>query len=222
MLDDKTQCVDLLRSNDCAIMECFRQNPEIPSENMKRLNRCRIYIKSFTLSDIVSSCGKYILHSAWHGQQCNNGRDTTMFPIWGRPNLQDWTYWRTALKSTFCTIRDRELKTPLGSWTKIPPNWEYFAMVDGDTFHLLHKEDNRWFQYQQQGRSKITFRYSNIKSRVKDPPSHIIFPVTVRTIHKSLIMDRPSSVYIKYKDDKQSTINTPWLHIDQFSKGSAF
>ena len=145
-----------------------------------------------------------------------------MYPLWGRPNLHDWTFWRTALKDTFCTDKDRELKLRLGSWTTIPPQWEYFAIQDSDTFQLMQKDHSTWYEHKRLGRSKITYCYSNESIQTSTPPSHLLFPVTVRYLHKSLIMDHPSSVYLKYIDTNRKPYNISWLHIDQFQKGSSY
>ena len=112
-LIDGTKKVQLLRENDACIMEQFRINPNIPPSAMANLNKCRIYLKAFTLSDLGSGDGKRIRNEAWHGRQYNNGRPNERWPLWGRPSLSNWANWRTALKSTFCT-RDIILRNPLG------------------------------------------------------------------------------------------------------------
>lgn len=48
-LDDDTSKLPLHRANDCTIMEQFRENKHISADNMKRLNRCRIFIKAFVV-----------------------------------------------------------------------------------------------------------------------------------------------------------------------------
>ena len=67
-LEDKTQKIQLLRIKDKIIMEEFRKNKMIKSNELKVLNKCRLYLKIFTLSDITSGDGKSIVSKAWTGK----------------------------------------------------------------------------------------------------------------------------------------------------------
>lgn len=221
-LDDNTSKIKYSRNGDLDIMEKFRENPEIPSSQMKQLNRCRMYIEAFSLSDIVTSCGKFIRNEAWNGRKCNNGHDRKNWPIWGRPSLQQWTLWRTALRLTFCSERDKVLDEPLGHWVLIPPNWRYYAVQHKDSFQLLQKVEDQWFLHKKSGRSKIVNRYHLKKSKIATPPTHLIFPVTVNKMYKYLIMNDPSSVYIRYTDSEAQLLNTWWLNVDKLQQGSQY
>ena len=219
-LDEGTATVGLLRNNDITLMEAFRQHPKIPQSNLKQLNRCRIYIHAFTLSDITTSCGKYIRQEAWHGRKYNNGRNVDQWPKWGRPCLQAWTYWRTALKLVFCTDKDRVLKTPLTDWFGIPSEWEWFV-TDSDPAFLLHKiTDQEYHIHKRLGRSKITLRFS------ENPTEHItrslegLLPVTVKPFYKSYISDFPYNT-VGEKDNGSNDIKrTEWLNIERIRRGA--
>ena len=53
-LKDKTQQIPYLREGDCCIMQAFIDNNSIPRTSLKQLNRCRMFLKVFTLSDITN------------------------------------------------------------------------------------------------------------------------------------------------------------------------
>ena len=221
-LNDATAFIRHNRDGDCELMSSFRNNDSIPVGNLKILNRCRIYIKAFLLSDITTSCGQFIRNEAWHGRVYNNGNDRSNWPIWGRPSLSDWTYWRTALRLTFCKDRDKKLDNQLGHWINIPHQWEYFAVPWQGSFKLLRRSKEKWYCYNKIGRSKLIHRYKDKGRKVTEPPIHLIYPVTVTQSHKSLIMHHPSSINIPYVDDNNSQIRTGWLHVDELKKGSEY
>ena len=115
-LEDDTFRIPLLRANDKCIMEEFMNNKLIHKSTLKTLNKCRMYLKVFTLSDITTGSGAKIRNEAWHGRQFNTGREYHMkWPNWGRPSLQAWSVWRTLLKLTFYPEQDKVLSEKLGS-----------------------------------------------------------------------------------------------------------
>ena len=221
-LDDNTAKIPYSRQGDRDIMECFRLNKNIPTSSLKQLNRCRLYVQAFTLSDIVTSCGAWIRNEAWHGRKCDNGHDRKNWPIWGRPSLKDWTYWRTALRSTFCKEKEKKLDRPLGNWTTIPVRWKFFAVEYKGVFNLLQREGDKWYLHKKMGRSKLVHRYQMKRKKITSPPKHAIFPVTVQRIHKSYIMNEPSSVYLKFQDTNDKAIETWWLNIDKLKQSSEY
>ena len=68
---DNTAELPLFRKNNMCIMDSFRKNMFIPSYELVTLNKCRLYLKVFLLSDIVDSSGIKIRDNIWHGRQCN-------------------------------------------------------------------------------------------------------------------------------------------------------
>ena len=221
-LDDNTAQIGYSRVGDKDLMEAFRKNALIPTSNLKQLNKCRMYIEAFTLSDISTSCGRFIRNEAWNGRKCDNGHNRSNWPMWGRPSLKDWTYWRTALRLTFCLEKEKKLSNPLGHWTTIPPNWKFFTVQHKDKFQLLQRVNGKWFIHKQLGRSRLVHRFQCKKRSIVAPPINLVFPVTVTPGYKSLIMQEPSSVCIPFKDSDIKHINTWWLNIDKLSEGSEY
>jgi hypothetical protein len=126
-LKDDTAIIDLQHHYDCTIMSRFKQNTAIQKWQLKILNKCRLYLKVFLLSDIVTGDGTKIISEVWMGKKFKpQSRCTKNWPIWGKPMANEFNIWRTALKLTFCTSYDQKLIQPLGSWNLIPTTWTWF------------------------------------------------------------------------------------------------
>ena len=68
-LDDKTIKIPLLWENDIAIMEAFQNNSANRKEEWATLNKCRIFLKAFSLADTSTGDGNFISSSLnKHGQ----------------------------------------------------------------------------------------------------------------------------------------------------------
>ena len=114
------------------------------------------------------------------------------------------------------------LRQPLGHWTQIPKGWEYYAVPTGDNL-ILHKKTNEgWVKFPPQGRSKVIHRFKDEETPTAPPPLQFQFPVTVKKLHTSIIMDKPTDVNVPYVDTEFKKLNTWWLHWDQLRKGSKF
>ena len=137
-LEDETEKFRNLRAEDKVIMEEFRKNELIKEKDMKVLNKCRLYLKFFMLSDIMSGDGKSRVQKSWSGSnfKCKT-RDTSQLPLWGKPKTSDWGKWRFALKSTFCDNYDRKLTKKLGKWITMPELWEWFLLKEQNTITLV-------------------------------------------------------------------------------------
>ena len=222
-LDDKTKKIPLLRENDTCIMDAFINNKNIPRSSLGLLNRCRMYLKVFTLADISEGSGKLIHTQAWHGRRSDNIRtDISNWPNWGRPSLQSWSYWRTALKLTFCTDKDRILKHTLGYWKIIPQGWKWFSATNNksDQTRLIHKDDKgKIFHHPKIGRSKLHSRYKDTYNPTTVQAGETLIPTTVQATHKSYIMSTATGLD-ENKDESPNTKRTEWLNIDRTTKGA--
>ena len=218
-LDVEIDSIPLLRDGDSCIMRGFIDNPNIPRSSLAQLNRCRIYLKVFTVSDISSGDGTRIRDEVWHGRQFQTGRNICMWPIWGRPSLSSWSYWRTALKATFCTEKDKVLKLPLHQWINVPQYWEWFCIQRDEHSHLIQYTKQGYLEYKKIGRSQLHKRYSSQKVRqYKVKEGDILLPTTVTKAHRSFIMSSPWKVRNK-NDVEETQARTRWLNVDKYSKG---
>ena len=109
-LDDKTIKIPLLWENDIAIMEAFQNNSAIRKEEWATLNKCRIFLKAFSLADISTGDGNFISKQAWAGSTSTTFRDSTQWPIWGKLTRSEWSQWQRAILLTFLEPNGKKLK----------------------------------------------------------------------------------------------------------------
>jgi hypothetical protein len=83
-------------------------------EQLAGLNRCRLFLKAFWLSDIVDGTGNFLRDEAWIGQPINLHRESS-WPRQGKPGPKDWVWWRSFLSKGILS-RGRRLKYSLGLW----------------------------------------------------------------------------------------------------------
>jgi hypothetical protein len=58
------------RERDIEIMTAFFAD-QLPIDILDHINKCRLCLRAFFLSDITDGSGKYILREAWQGNQLN-------------------------------------------------------------------------------------------------------------------------------------------------------
>lgn len=94
-------------------------------EELLALNRCRLYLQAYFLSDLVDGSGSYLLDDAWHGHLQEVPHKTDSWPKQGKPPMKDWLIWQFFLKRCFLG-RGRKFKNTLGSWTQMDENWPWY------------------------------------------------------------------------------------------------
>ena len=221
-LKENTAIIPMLRENDKCIMEAFIDNKQIKREWLPTLNKCRIYLQAFSLSDIVTGNGQFIRDKAWHGRQEQTGRDLK-WPKWGRPSMLSWNTWRSALQLTFCQIRDKKLHLPLKRWIQYPKKWQWYHYNRLGYDLLVQRTGKELYAHSKVGRSYLHKRYSILKTELTGIKTQNLIPVSVKETKNALIME--SSLYKLEKslkpDPNLVTKNTDWLNIERFQKGSA-
>ncbi len=162
----------LPRTNYTPIIKLFYEKGA-RGEILCLLNRCRLYLKAFHLSDIVDFSGVYITESAWQGKAPTTRTNDFDWPIEGKPSDTAWTTWRTFL-SQHITSRHRCLRQPLGAWLGAD-NWKWFLYPKEE--RLYEKRGEEWWYYQ-----KVplrTRRLSFVQGGKDSPP---------RNMHKAFVI----------------------------------
>ena len=219
-LMEKIPKIPFLRENDECIMSRFNKSLNVSEATMKQLNKCRIYLRAFTLSDIVTGDGLRIRDEAWNGRQYCNGRNYKNWPIWGRPGLQAWATWRTALRKTFCTRVVKRLDVPLGNWIEVPTEWHWFsATLKSPNDILIEKTSKGYRQYRKYGRSKLQKKYSLQVKQISNIDGMELLPTTVKKVHNYYIKDEPCQIN-EAANSKGTNIRTQWLNVDPCRTGS--
>jgi hypothetical protein len=111
------------REHDKFLMDYFN-TCQFASKTMESLNRCRIFLRAITLSDITTADGSRLLLGIKSNRHTQGRRSRLDWPQQDKPSKRDWTLWSEAL--TNLETNDK-LSQPLGKW--VAPThqiWEYF------------------------------------------------------------------------------------------------
>ena len=141
-LDIDAPVIPLRRERDAPLMETILNTLKLTRKEIQDLNKCRMYLQIFNISEIVTGDGKRITEDAWAGTFSNENRDLQLeWPQWPRPTEEKWRLWRYVIRQVLCTYKEKELDNPLGKWYGVPPGWSWFLYES----NLLNKKDNKYY-----------------------------------------------------------------------------
>jgi hypothetical protein len=100
---------------DYPIMPEFcKYNPSLPE--LITLNKCRLYLQAYYVSDLASASGQRLSYHAWEGCRRTSGHTSRFnWPTQGMPSKHSWDIWRKFLKAAVLQ-RGLKLKKDLGPW----------------------------------------------------------------------------------------------------------
>ena len=91
-IDVTTRLISPVREKDSPIMECIMNNKSLADSDITIANKCRIYLRAFLLTDIVTGCGKKIRKTVWEGtRDTQNSDPSILWPEWKHPPTKMWT-----------------------------------------------------------------------------------------------------------------------------------
>lgn len=85
-------------------------------EEMAAINRCRLYLKVFFMSDIVSDNGSHIIPEIYCGERFSQWTSRWKWPRQPRPPNSSWKLWEIAITEVWAKSETLRLTTPLGDW----------------------------------------------------------------------------------------------------------
>ncbi len=207
--------VKLRRINDKCIMDEIILNDALTRTEKNKVNKCRIFLKVFTLADIVSGDGKRISPFAITGERDDRRtRVECNWPLWGKPSKSDWKAWNKGLNITFCKQQNNHLDEPLGPWTiPLPQEWEWFEHLFDDRMYR-RKDDNDWELFHKMGRSVRHQRYLQYPSSTKankDVDKSVLLPTTVTKHGNTIRTEGISNYRLTEELTTQDNKYTSWL-----------
>ena len=143
----------MLREGDSTLTENFHKAfmlKLISKREWNAANKCRIYLKGYSVADIATGSGLEVDRNFWWGQT-QSGRSRNLdWPYQGNPSKTEWSAWRRVLRLSICNEKRRQLGTTLGKWyeneaDKVLPNWRWFW--DETNQHLYEKYSTWWRKY---------------------------------------------------------------------------
>jgi hypothetical protein len=139
------------RNNDIIMMEALTETEEFTATELKEINRCRIYLQVFFISDIASRDGQGITEWARKGRRDAGRNSSWAWPVQQRPTL--WTAWKLALDHLApynCVIPQ------LGDWfEKHHQQSEWYFDAEQNT--LFHHSNCIWEQHSVTNRDRLCF-----------------------------------------------------------------
>jgi ribonuclease HI len=166
--------INPLRINDKPLMKIF-YDAGVRGSDLLAINKCRLYLKIFFLSDMATGDGISILQDALNGTPYETANQFS-WPCQGKPSNRDWSIWR-ANCSTHLLIRHSRLKYPLGSWTDKPTNKSWLYDPNGNRLYKPNGQLWQYFTYVPSKTRRLAFEYSGETNDL--PPS-----VLRATVHK--------------------------------------
>ena len=101
---------------------------------LETLNRCRLYLQVFTLSDITSADGTTLIHHILQEEQLTDRKSCLSWPTQQHTQWADWILWSTALEHL---QENKSLWTPLKEWIS-PSHQSWFWYMDLSIYSLFY------------------------------------------------------------------------------------
>ena len=182
---------------------------------MKKLNKIRLHIKAFTLSDICTGDGKRITSTAWNAKISNldNRQHGCRWPNWEGFNKGDIGLWHLALSKCYCNQREQQLDTPLGSWQNFPPQtWQWYLNT---TTGVLYQRGKTWKKFLPI-ESRTRYKTFSIEYTPTESPSFdTLEPTTIFLTQGSIVTEGTSSVQREHQVDEEVMSYLNWLQVNE-------
>jgi hypothetical protein len=126
-------------SNNLKMSYCHIRMP--PLSDLLAIIRFRLFLRVFYVSNIVDGTGQYISDSACQGKRDLTSLQMDCWPDQGNPSHADLDTWHCFLRTNILG-RGLRLRTPLGDWTTVDPEWQWF--FDPLDQSLIHKQNTTY------------------------------------------------------------------------------
>jgi hypothetical protein len=133
------------------MMEAPTETEDFTGTELKEINRCRIYIRVFYISDIASHDGQGIAALTRKGRRDVGRKSSWAWPVQQQPTL--WKAWKLALDHL---APDNCVIPQLGDWFEHhhqQSEW-YF---DAEQITLFHHSNGIWEQHSVTNRARLRF-----------------------------------------------------------------
>ena len=170
------------RQNDSFLMTHASETYNKGTATLKKINRCRLFLKVTTLSDITDATGRYIESNIWKGQRPTHRTTTLNYPLYERPPTPDWTAFRKFLKTLLRDPLDPKSQLQethkLGPWhTQRHETW--YTQYSPTTRRLYIQKPNRsLYSYGKDRASSSTFQNHTRKTESTIPRDVIPISLT--------------------------------------------
>jgi hypothetical protein len=135
-------------------MEVFA-NKNFTGKEMKDINRCRMYLQVFYLSDVTAIAGHHI--EAWviKGKRDNMMSSKWEWPIQQRPPTAAWKVWNKAIEEAF--TEEEDITHQLGEWYDEGGHQQTEWHLDAREGTLYRCKDGKWERHKAKQRGRLRF-----------------------------------------------------------------
>ena len=197
-------------------MELVTKSKLLDKSDLTWFNKCRMFLKIFFVSDIVSSYGTKLRADILDGKPNGKSHSNLLWSKWGKPPATAWSIWRRTLRLIFTNSITLDLENKLGDWINFEYNtWEWFLSADNSK--LYRCQGDQWTRYARASRSIRHNRFRPTCLHCLEPRSTGMFPTTVQVTRASITADPPGQLGITLPNVTTSIIDSlkpskfPWL-----------
>jgi len=170
-------CPPLPRANDHPIMD-LALSYQLAIPIIQSINRCRIHLKVFFLSDVVSSDRLTILPKVLNGLPPIDRESQLEWMTQLSPCHKDWNHWSTFFQYF---TRNGKLRNPLGRWVNpTHQSWQWFCDPASNNIHHVDPITNscRLYSPARTGYNTRNRGMTYSVSQAGIRPDTILLPVT--------------------------------------------
>ena len=100
-------------------MDSICDSDRFTTSQVRQINCCRIFLCVTLLSDITTTCGRYVQASCLKGDKTHSSNwPTVRYPRQERPDKTAWALWRKAVHLSYLRDDKRTLRRPLKKWER--------------------------------------------------------------------------------------------------------
>jgi hypothetical protein len=143
------------RIGDMTIMEELTGSAIVNKRDLTDINRCRVYLRVFFLSDIMNIQGDTIEEWAITGERSNARRSTWHWPVQQKPPRTMWNKWKAALIAVFND--ETTLTAPMGDWMHMQHHQESEWWLSVQDTCIYRQNRSEWSQFSQLNLGRLRF-----------------------------------------------------------------
>jgi hypothetical protein len=136
-------------------MEALTASTHVKQSNISAINRCRIYLRVFLLSDIVNIRGGKIEEWTIIGDRCNEKHSSWHWPVQQRLPHMMWNKQKAALLDVFTD--KSTLLTPMGAWFDDLVHHDCEWYMNNREWCIYRNTKGEWSQYTDHIFSRLRF-----------------------------------------------------------------
>jgi hypothetical protein len=135
-------------------MEELTGSAPVNKKYLTEINRCRVYLRVFFLSDIVNIQGDTIYEWAIHGERNKTRHSMWHWPVQQKPPRTMWNKWKAALIEVFND--ETTLTAPMGDWLN-KQNHQESEWLSVQDKCIYRQNNGEWSQFTQLNLGRLRF-----------------------------------------------------------------